>query len=197
VPFVAAILLWAPTSLANAAEATTVNTVLLDMSSVAPRGMMRPGGGPGMMGGGGSGMMGRGGEGGAWGQGMMGPEGPGQGMMGQGLGQGMIGMGMMSIRTDATSASAGPIHFAVTNWSAAFDHEMIVVPVEDPAAPLPYDYGTHTVIEDQIEVLAELELSPGQNGTIDVDLEPGRYLLTCNLPGHYMFGMVTPFIVTQ
>jgi uncharacterized cupredoxin-like copper-binding protein len=179
---------------AQAAEGkTTVNVALLDMTAVGGQGMMGPRWG--MMGPGGGG-----GQGPGWGGGMMGQgwggQGPGWGgMMGQG--QGMMGMGMMSIRIDKSTVKAGDIHFAANNWSRGLLHEMLVVAVDNPNAPLPYDYGTGEVPEKQVKVLGETsELEPNGSGGLDLKLAPGTYLLLCNLPGHYAAGMATPLTVT-
>lgn len=172
-----------------ATGATTVNIALLDMSSVAGQrmtgmGMMRPG----------QGMMGQ-----SWG--MMTPgqgaAGPGWGMMSQGQGQGMMGMGMMSIRVDQPTVKAGNIHFEATNWSRGVVHEMLVVAVDNPNAPLPYDYDAAKIPEDQVKALGEVaELQPNASGSLDLKLAAGSYLLICNVAGHYAAGMVTPFTVT-
>jgi uncharacterized cupredoxin-like copper-binding protein len=37
---------------------------------------------------------------------------------------------------------------------------------------------------------------PGASGWVTVTLEPGRYELICNLPGHYAAGMYTQLTVT-
>ena len=191
-----------------AENATTVNVALLDVSSVmgsGMMGMMAPGQG---MVGPGQGMMGPGGPG--WGmmgpgQGMMGPGamGPGWGMIGPGrgmMGMGMMGMGMMgmmSIRTDQATIRAGEVHFVATNWSRGLVHEMLVVAVDNPSAPLPYDYGNAAIPEEQIKDLGEIgELQPNGTGVLDVTLDPGSYLLICNVAGHYAAGMVTPLTVT-
>jgi len=168
-----------------AADTATVNVALLDMTSVMGGGMM------GMMGSG-QGMMGQ-----DWNWNMMGS---GQGMMGRGMmgpGWGMMGMGMMSIRVDQATVKAGDIHFAVTNWSRAIVHEVLVVAVENPSAPLPYDYATGKIPEEQVKSMGEVgELKPNESGAMDVELPPGTYLLICNLAGHYAAGMVTPLTVT-
>lgn len=161
-------------------EATTVKVALLDMSSAMPMGMM----GYGMMG---QGMMGQA-------PGSMNP-GSGYGMMGPGMMGGM--MGMMSIRTDKPTVKAGTVTFDVTNWSRSVLHEMLIVAVDNPNAPLPYDYTRAQVPEEQIKVLGEAEdIQPSQSKALEVALPQGSYLLICNLPGHYAAGMVTPFSVT-
>ena len=121
--------------------------------------------------------------------GMMSP-----GMMGRGGGQGM--MGMMSIRADKTSAKAGSVTFDVTNWSRSVVHEMLVVAVDSPDAPLPYDFSKQIIPEDQVKALGETnELQPNASKSIELTLAPGNYLLVCNVPGHYAAGMVLAFTV--
>jgi uncharacterized cupredoxin-like copper-binding protein len=76
-------------------------------------------------------------------------------------------------------------------------HEMLVVAVENPDAPLPYDYGAAKVPEEQIKSMGEVsELAANESGNLDVKLPPGTYLLICNVAGHYASGMVTPLTVT-
>ena len=177
---------------AGAADQATVKVSLIDMTA-----MFGPGGGPGA--GYGPGMMG---QGYGQGYGMMGP-GYGQGMMGQGYGPGygMMGRGMMggmSVRTNVASVKAGNVTFDVTNLSRSLVHEMIVVAVENPNAPLPYDYNAGQIPENQVKMLGETEeMQPNAEKTITIDLKPGAYLLICNVPGHYAAGMWTPLTVTQ
>jgi uncharacterized cupredoxin-like copper-binding protein len=162
---------------------TTIKVALTDMSASAGMGPM------GQM------MMGPGYD---WGQGTMGP-----GMMrpGYGWGPGMMGpnmmMGMMAIRIDQDTVKAGSVKFDVTNWSRVARHEMMVVAVEDPTAPLPYDYNQAKVNEDQVKVLVDTsELQPNMSRTVELSLIPGTYLLICHVPGHYAAGMATPLRVT-
>jgi hypothetical protein len=166
---------------AKAAESPApVKVALTDMSSAMGMGPA----GRGMMG---HGMM-------SPGQGMMGGygwSGPGQGQTGTSPGTGMMGpgmmMGMMAVRINQPSVKAGPLRFDVTNWSRGMLHEMLIVAVDNPQAPLPYDYSQAKVAEDQVKVLGD---------TGDLTLTPGSYLLICNVPGHYAAGMVTPLTVT-
>jgi uncharacterized cupredoxin-like copper-binding protein len=190
----AAILLLAPAAAPgiSAEGQTTVKVALLDMSALMPMGMS----GYGMMG---PGMM--------MGQGMMGQGMTGQGMMGQGMmgapgmmGQGMMGgmmMAMMAVRIDQPSVKAGTVTFDVTNWSTSVLHEMLIVSVTSPTAPLPYDYMQAKVPEEQVKVLGEVEdLQPNASKSFEAALSPGYYLLICNVPGHYAAGMAAPLSVT-
>ena len=163
---------------AAADEKATVKVALIDMSTLMPTGMT----GYGMMG---PGMMGQG-------QGMS----PGMGGYGM-MGPGMMGGGMMSIRIDKPTVKAGTVTFDVTNWSKSVLHEMLVVSVDNPSAPLPYDYAQGRVPEEQVKVLGEAaDLQPNMSKTVEIALQPGSYLLICNVPGHYAAGMVAPITVT-
>ena len=170
----------APGAVAEAAADSVMKVALLDMSAVAG-GAWSGSGAPGMPPQGGW----PGGRGpGGW---MRGPH-----MMGPGMMQGMM-MGMMSIRVDRQVISARKAELDITNWSKSLVHEVLIVPVDSPDAPLPYDYGTGQVVEDQVDVVADSsELKPSELKTLQVDLSPGSYLLLCNVPGHYASGMVVP-----
>jgi uncharacterized cupredoxin-like copper-binding protein len=121
----------------------------------------------------------------------------GYGMMG---GNGMMGgtmMGMMAVRVDQTSFKAGAVSLDVTNWSRSVVHEVIVVAVDSPDAPLPYDYNTMRVPEDQVKVVGDSgELAPNASKMLDLTLTPGSCLLLCNVPGHYAAGMSVPISIT-
>jgi uncharacterized cupredoxin-like copper-binding protein len=46
-------------------------------------------------------------------------------------------------------------------------------------------------------VIGEIEeFAPGKTGRITLNLKRGRYLLICNVVGHYMLGMTREFRVT-
>lgn len=157
-------------------EPTLVKVALLDMSSAIGMGMM----GRGMMGG------------------PMMQNWPAQGQNQSGwMGPGMMMGGMMSIRTDHSTIKAGPVHFDVTNWSKGMLHEILIVAVDDPAAPLPYDYAQAKVAEEQVRVLGDTsELQPNASRDLVVTLSAGSYLLICNVAGHYASGMAVPLAVT-
>lgn len=112
----------------------------------------------------------------------------------------MLGMAMGGNMDDATmgidavpnSVAAGEITFEVTNVSKVKEHEMIVAPVKDESQPLPYDKGRRRVDEDAAGSLGEVsETEPGKSGTLTLTLKPGKYILYCNIAGHYALGMWT------
>jgi len=100
------------------------------------------------------------------------------------------------------SASQYQLHAGQVDLSVKNDrpdaHELIVVRETDSGLPLRKD-GL-TVDEDTIE-REKLELGalePGQPGGVRhmrVNLTPGRYLLLCNMAGHYLGGMHTELVV--
>jgi uncharacterized cupredoxin-like copper-binding protein len=104
----------------------------------------------------------------------------------------------MALKPTRTSAPAGEVTFHVTNMSTDMIHEMVVVRLDDPTAPLPYDPQTKLLNEDAMPDLGEVsELDPKKSGTLTVDMKPGTYLLVCNQPGHYEAGMWAVFTVTK
>ena len=90
---------------------------------------------------------------------------------------------------------AGKVLLRVSN-SGPDQHELIVARVSTPRLPLRSDGLT---VEE--EALAHQEpgvLEPGQPGAVrglSVDLAPGRYVLFCNMEGHYLGGMHHEIVV--
>ena len=104
----------------------------------------------------------------------------------------------MMIKTDAKEVRAGRVIFQVSNDSKDLVHEMIVVSVANPLAPLPYDRADNRVDESKIDDLGEApDLKPGEKKTLQLTLKPGNYILMCNQPDHYKSGMETRLVVTQ
>ncbi len=104
----------------------------------------------------------------------------------------------MGIRATPASAPRGVVTFKVTNTSKDTIHEMIVMYLADPTKPLPYIEAEQRVDEDKAGDKGEVsELDPGGTGTLTVNLQPGTYLLICNVPGHYAAGMWTEFTVAK
>lgn len=99
-------------------------------------------------------------------------------------------MAMMGIATDEIEVPAGEVTFAVVNQSRVLGHEMVVAKVDDPTQPLPYDTEAEEVDEDAAGALGEVEiLPPGESGEVTLRLDPGSYVLFCNVAGHYAAGM--------
>ena len=119
------------------------------------------------------------------------------GMMRQMMMSGDMKMGAMGITASLAEVPAGEVTFTVTNDSKGMIHEMILSPVKDETASLPYVIDEMRVDEEAAGHLGEVaELDPGKSGTLTLNLEPGNYLLFCNIPGHYALGMWTLVTVT-
>ena len=102
----------------------------------------------------------------------------------------------MGIKALPGAVKAGKVTFNVKNDSKDTIHEMIVMHLADPGKPLPYIDSANRVDEDKAGDKGEVsELDPGKSGTLTVDLIAGKYLLVCNVPGHYAAGMWAEFTV--
>jgi uncharacterized cupredoxin-like copper-binding protein len=102
-----------------------------------------------------------------------------------------MAMAMLGVKADVTTVPAGKVTFNVTNASKDIVHEMLVSPL--PAdGQLPYVAAEYRVDEEAAGHLGEVsELDPGQTGSLTLDLTPGKYILFCNIPAHFMNGMWT------
>ncbi|WP_457154945.1 sulfocyanin-like copper-binding protein [Mesorhizobium sp. P5_C1] len=102
----------------------------------------------------------------------------------------------MGIKASPGTVKAGEVTFKVINDSKDTVHEMIVMYLAEPGKPLPYLEAENRVDEDKAGDKGEVsELDPGKSGTLTVELKAGKYLLICNVPGHYGAGMWAEFTV--
>lgn len=109
----------------------------------------------------------------------------------------MASAGMMGVKVDHASVKAGPVTFEVKNTSKDIVHEMILSPVAAGVVELPYLKDENRVDEEKAEHLGEVsELDPGKSGKLTVDMKPGKYILYCNIPAHFVDGMWTEITVT-
>ena len=103
-----------------------------------------------------------------------------------------MALAMLGVKSDVETVPAGTVTFQVTNTSKEVIHEMILAPLPADGSPLPYLVSDYKVNEDAAGHLGEVsELDPGKAGALTVDLKPGKYLLFCNIPAHFMNGMWT------
>jgi uncharacterized cupredoxin-like copper-binding protein len=112
-----------------------------------------------------------------------------------GMGMGMHGnmtMAVMGISINPKSVLHGKVKFNVTNTSRTLVHEMLVAPIADENVVLSFKAAENRVDEEAAKDLGEVsELDPGKSGSLIVDMKPGKYILYCNIPGHFMAGMWT------
>jgi len=111
-----------------------------------------------------------------------------------------LGMGMkgdmssakMGIGTDRKVVDRGKVRFDIVNLASTLVHEVIVAPVIDENQVLAYDEAKTRVDQDTIKTLGQIsEIDPNKSASMTLELKPGKYVLYCNLPGHYMAGMWT------
>lgn len=114
-------------------------------------------------------------------------------------------LGEYVVQPDRDSVGAGQVTFAVDNQGGE-THEFVVVEAAS-ADELPVDengaFDEETFGEDN--VLGEVEdVESGEQGELTLDMEPGTYLLLCNvteeeeggeLESHFAEGMHTTFTV--
>lgn len=107
------------------------------------------------------------------------------------------GGGAMSLKLDTATAKAGPITFVVHNDAVSEEHEMVVVKLKSADETIPFNKKKDRVNEKKMTSMGEVaDLKPGADGTLTATLQPGNYLLFCNIKGHYAAGMQAKFIVT-
>jgi uncharacterized cupredoxin-like copper-binding protein len=64
--------------------------------------------------------------------------------------------------------------------------------VTDENELLTYDSTKNKVDEETIKTLGQVaEIDPNKSALLTLELKPGKYVLYCNLPGHFMAGMWT------
>ena len=102
----------------------------------------------------------------------------------------------MGIKIQPAVVPQGKVLFKVTNTSKAVIHEMLLAPISDPNAALPFIDAENRADEKQTHDLGEVsELDPGKTGELTVDMKPGTYMVFCNVPGHLGAGMWTTITV--
>jgi uncharacterized cupredoxin-like copper-binding protein len=90
----------------------------------------------------------------------------------------------------------GPVTLDVWN-NGPSTHEFVVVQSDRSAGDLPLAADGLSVDEDAVVPVDELdEVGARTRGTLALTLSPGRYVLFCNLEGHYLAGMHAAIEVT-
>ena len=100
------------------------------------------------------------------------------------------------IATSTQHVRAGVVDLSVHNQGPD-DHELIVVR-EHPGTPLPMRTDGVTLNEEQLMPVKIGGLEPGRPGSVRrlrLHLAPGRYVMFCNMAGHYLGGMHTDLVV--
>ncbi len=99
------------------------------------------------------------------------------------------------IGLSSATVQAGALTLRIHN-AGPDEHELIVAPQRSDGLPLRSD--GFTVNEEAISSSEPGSITPqlpGGSESLVVDLKPGRYVLFCNMEGHYMAGMHTTLVV--
>ena len=111
--------------------------------------------------------------------------------MGMGMG-GDMAMAKMGVNASPKQVRPGLVTFKVTNLASKIVHEVIVARLPDGTSKLPYDETAMMVKENALQAFGSVnEIDPSRSAALTLTLKPGKYVLYCNLPGHYMAGMWT------
>ena len=97
------------------------------------------------------------------------------------------------------SAKAGQITLEVVNQGRAA-HEVVVLRADLAVDALLVEANGAKVNESALgqQIVGEVEdIGSGQTKSVTLNLSSGRYVLICNLPGHYKAGMVSELTVTS
>jgi uncharacterized cupredoxin-like copper-binding protein len=101
------------------------------------------------------------------------------------------------IKPALPAVGEGPVTFSVWNAGPS-THEFVVVRSDRSADELPIAADGLSVDEDGVVPIDELtEVDSGTRATLTLALSPGRYVIFCNLEGHYLGGMHAALEVTH
>jgi uncharacterized cupredoxin-like copper-binding protein len=102
-------------------------------------------------------------------------------------------LGEYFIKLDKTSIPTGQVRFNVSN-DGKIKHEFVILKTNIAPGKLPLKDGDAN--EETAESPGEVPgIASGKKKTLDVVLKPGKFVLLCNLPGHYKAGQYTGITV--
>jgi uncharacterized cupredoxin-like copper-binding protein len=89
------------------------------------------------------------------------------------------------------TVKAGNVTFSVKNVGKV-DHQLVVVKTTLAPGKLPVKQGQAS---EKGKVGAVADLEPGKSGKVTLKLAKGKYVLLCNIAGHYQAGQYIGFSV--
>jgi len=91
-----------------------------------------------------------------------------------------------AVTLEPVTVPAGAVRLAATN-EGTMTHEFEIF-AGATTTELPVE--SNVAVTEGLELVDEVEdVVPGATGELVLDLDPGTYLVICNLPGHYAAGM--------
>lgn len=111
-----------------------------------------------------------------------------------------IKMGEFYFSPKDATAKAGPTTIEAPN-KGSVEHELVVFKTNMNPANLPTE-ANGEVNEEKMDKVAENageipDVEAGETKSEDFKLTPGKYVMFCNLPGHYAGGMYGTLTVTE
>ncbi len=91
------------------------------------------------------------------------------------------------------SVKAGPTTITFKNIGTK-EHEVVVLKTDTPADKL--QVGANHEVSEAASVGEDSETKPGKTKSTTIDLQPGEYVLVCNIERHYERGMYGALTVT-
>jgi uncharacterized cupredoxin-like copper-binding protein len=112
----------------------------------------------------------------------------------------VIRMGEFFFDPKNATAKAGPTTIKAPNIGSA-EHELVLFKSNLNPAKLPTE-AKGGVDEEKMDEVAEeageiADVEAGKTKSEDFELTPGKYVMFCNLPGHYAAGMYGTLTVTR
>ncbi len=98
------------------------------------------------------------------------------------------------LKVDPGSVPAGPVTFTVKNTGTT-EHEMVVMKTDTAPEELSLRANDPDKVEEEGMIDELEEFDEGLTEEFNLDLEPGTYVLVCNIAKHYARGMYAPFTV--
>lgn len=107
-----------------------------------------------------------------------------------------VTMKEFTLASAPASVPAGTVTFVVQN-AGLIPHEFVVVKSDLAPDKLP-QFEQKLVDEKQVQVLSRTaQFDAGKKQDVAASLTPGKYVLLCNVPSHYISGMYAAFTVTS
>lgn len=103
----------------------------------------------------------------------------------------IVDMREYSVKSSKVTIAAGTVTILVRNVGSAA-HDFMIIKSDLPSDKLPQEGGK---AKEDGKVYGIGELNPGGRKTEGVELKPGKYILICNVVGHYGLGMHTSVTV--
>jgi uncharacterized cupredoxin-like copper-binding protein len=105
-----------------------------------------------------------------------------------------VGLGEWGITPDSTTLASGKVTFDVTDTGKG-QHEMVLIKSDKDLTGLPVSRATvdESAVRQKIDEIEDFKAGDHKSATFA--LEPGAYILICNLANHYNKGMVAQITV--